>query len=176
MKFSLIISTRPDSCANTSCNNIFSTYSNQSIINDGIYLVSEILFVWSNVCVDIVINYYCRPIRVESYLLWWFHCWREYVKYTIIWNWAEYKGSVFSVTFGRLLSYLPTGFTWIFILPPGYDFSFQSQLLAPLDIWAWLSESWRSYVKINHQLLEWLMGQRRDEHKNNLEASLLFVK
>ena len=69
-----------------------------------------------------VINYDLWNIRVKSNFFWGFHSWREYVAYPILWNCAWNKWSIFGVKFGRLLSCLPTGFFWIWILPPGCEY------------------------------------------------------
>ena len=37
---------RPDNCANPFLNKILSTYICHSIINDGLYIVSENVFLW----------------------------------------------------------------------------------------------------------------------------------
>ena len=98
------------------------TYTCHSIRNDGLYLVSEHVYLWENVSIGIVINYDWWPIRVKSNLLLGLHSWREYVAYPILWNFVGDKGSVFVVAFGGLISCLPTGFTWPWILPPSSVF------------------------------------------------------
>ena len=50
MQLFLIISTVPSNCNNKFWNNIFYTYICHSIRNDGLYLVSEHVFLWENMC------------------------------------------------------------------------------------------------------------------------------
>ena len=87
------------------------------------------------------------------------------------------KGLFFGVAFRRPLSLLTTRITWILILLSGSTFFFlQSQLLAPLANWCWLWFSQIAYVKINRQILGWLLRQKRDEYRRHLESSSLFFK
>ena len=121
MQSPLIIITGSDNCANPFWNNTLSTYSWNSIRNDGLYIVSEHVFLWSHVSICKFINYDWWPIIVKSNLFLGFHSWREYVAYPILWKNSE-KRVYFGVASGRLLACLPTGLTWSWIIPPGSKF------------------------------------------------------
>ena len=97
---------------------IFSAYTFHSIGDYGLYIVSELVLLWSYVFIFKVINYYCWPIRVKSNMFWGFHSLREYMAYLILLNCVLDKGSVLCVDFYRPLYYLPTGFMIFCIIPP----------------------------------------------------------
>ena len=59
------------------------------------------------------------------------------------------------------LNLYSTSWFWILVL--------QIHLLETLAIWSWLWVSWRSCVKIHHQILSWLLRQRRYDYKNHLK-------
>ena len=106
---------------------------------------------------------------------WGFHSWIDYVAYSSLLNCAEHKGSIFVVAFGRLISWFPTVFTWIWILlPVSAFFSCKFSCWHPSYLSLTLS-SLENLCKINHQLLWWLLRKSRDEFKIHLDASSLFI-
>ena len=86
MELPLIIIPGQDKWANKFWNKIITTYIYHSIRNDGLYIVSEHVFLWAYDIILRVINYEWCLIIVKSNLFWVFHSWRDYVAYTILWN------------------------------------------------------------------------------------------
>ena len=96
------------------------------------YSIKKHVFLWSKLRIGRFINDGLWPIRVKTNLFGGFHSWREYVSYPIIWNCEETKGYVFGVAFGCLIYCLPTGFTWIWILPTSSVFFLTKSVVGTL--------------------------------------------
>ena len=114
----LTISLRPSNCSSPFWNNIFSAYSCHFVIDGGIYLVSEHVFLWCYVCIGRFFNYHCWPIIVESVFLS-IPLLKIVCGISYPFKLCSRQRVYFCVAFGRLISCLPTGFNWFWILTPG---------------------------------------------------------
>ena len=91
------------------------------------YKLWDICCQWTYIHLSKYVHWQSYPLWLFTHqsqiqFFWGFHSWIEYMAHPILWNFAEEKKSVFGVAFGGILFCIPTGFTWIWILPNGSEF------------------------------------------------------
>ena len=75
----------------------------------------------------------CGTIRVKYNMFWGYQFWEEYMAYPIPKNWAWFKGYVYGLDFGRLVSLISTVFNWFWVLPLGSSFFLSKPAVVTLN-------------------------------------------